>query len=144
MKHRAIVSIFLVLFVLVLAACGSGDSTTASPNAKNVDVSLSEFKVSVPSSTFTAGQSYHFVVTNTGKTAHEFMILPQSEGSMSGMSMEDMDKMALATTGDINPGETKTLDYTFPSSTVGSHPEFACYLPGHYEAGMKQSITIAS
>ncbi|GHO48807.1 hypothetical protein [Ktedonospora formicarum] len=144
MKQRAIFGIFLTVFMLLLAACGSGGGKTDSPNAKNVDVSLSEFKVSVPLTTFTGGQSYHFVVTNTGKTTHEFMILPKSEGSMSGMPMEDMDKMALATTGDINPGETKTLDYTFPSSTVGSHPEFACYLPGHYEAGMKQSITVAS
>jgi hypothetical protein len=50
----------------------------------------------------------------------EFMIMPRSEGNMSGMAMGDMDKMALASIDSIAPGETKMLDYPFPSSAAGS------------------------
>jgi uncharacterized cupredoxin-like copper-binding protein len=82
------------------------------------------------------------VVTNNGQTAHEFMIMPKSEGDMNGMQMSQMDKMALASIDNINPGETKTLNYTFPASATSSHPQFACYLPGHYEAGMKLDATV--
>ncbi|GHP01175.1 hypothetical protein KSF_112220 [Reticulibacter mediterranei] len=72
------------------------------------------------------------------------MIMPKAEGNMSGMAMGNMDKMALAAVDNISPGETKMLDYTFPASTANSQPEFACYLPGHYEAGMKQEAHITS
>jgi uncharacterized cupredoxin-like copper-binding protein len=107
-----------------------------------VNVSLSEFKIDASLTTFTPGKPYHFVLMNKGQTAHEFMIMPKSEGSMSGMPMGDMDKMAMAAVDNIAPGETKTLDYTFPSSAANSQPEFACYLLGHYEAGMKQEVRV--
>ncbi len=55
--------------------------------------------------------------------------------------MRDMDHMALAHIETIAPGETRTVEYTFPSSAAGSHPEFACYLPDHYEAGMEDAET---
>ena len=61
---------------------------------------------------------------------------------MNGMPMGNMDKMALASIDNISPGETKTLDYAFPSSAGNSQPEFACYLPGHYEAGMKLGVMV--
>jgi len=61
---------------------------------------------------------------------------------MSGMPMNHMDTLADISIDTINPGETKTLDYTFPSSAANSSPEFACYLAGHYEAGMKLDVTV--
>jgi uncharacterized cupredoxin-like copper-binding protein len=83
------------------------------------------------------------VVKNAGKTAHEFMIMPKDEGSMGSMSMDHMDGIALAKIHEINPGETKTLDYTFPDSTKGSHPQFVCYVEGHYDFGMKLNVNVS-
>jgi len=144
MKQRLILGILFPLFFIVLSACGgSGNTTTGSPGSQKVDVTLSDFKINAAVTTFTPGKSYHFAVTNNGKTAHEFMIMPKAEGNMSGMAMGDMDKIALAAIDTINPGETRTLDYSFPSSAAGSHPAFACYMPGHYEAGMKQDVTVS-
>jgi len=108
-----------------------------------VQVKETEFKIESSVTTFAPSAHYHFVVTNDGKTAHEFMILPKSEGNMA-MGMGDMHKIAFAFIDMIHPGETKTLDYTFPSSTADSHPELACYLPGHYDAGMKEKVTVNS
>jgi hypothetical protein len=42
--------------------------------------------------------------------------------------MDHMDSMALAKVDNIAPGQTKTLDYTYPANTAGSRPQFACYL----------------
>jgi len=72
---------------------------------------------------------------------HEFMILPSMAG-MGSMSMDDMHKQSLVMIDSIAPGESKTVDVTFPSSSIGSSLELACHLPGHYEAGMKLPITI--
>lgn len=152
----------LLFLIVVLAACGGstgkstmngmnmgGSSTPASPlgtasggSRTTVQVTESEYTIASSVTSFAPGTPYHFVVTNKGQTAHEFMIMPKSEGAMNGMSMHDMDKIALAMIETLAPGETKTVDFTFPSSAAGSHPELACYLPGHYEAGMKLGVTV--
>ncbi len=102
-----------------------------------MQVTETEFRIVSSLTTFSPNVPYHFVVTNQGKIAHEFMIMPRSEGSMISMPMMDMHHMALAMIDNIPPGRSRTLDYTFPSSAARSSPELACYLPGHYEAGMK-------
>ncbi len=107
-------------------------------------VTETDFKIASSATTFTSGITYHFVVTNHGQTAHELMIMPKSEGGMSGMPMGNMDAMALAKVESIAPGQTKTFDYTFPSSAAGSHPQFACSYPGHYEAGMKLDVAVTA
>ena len=142
MKHRQLFGGILVLLLVLLAACsGAGGESTAS-GSRQVQVTETDFKITSSITTFTAGTAYHFVITNAGHTAHEFMIMPSDMGTMRGMSMGDMDQMALAKVENITPGQTRTLDYTFSSSATRSHPQFACYYPGHYEAGMKLDVTV--
>ena len=102
-----------------------------------------EYTITSSISTFTAGTPYHFMVKNTGTTTHEFMIMPKDEGSMGNMPMDHMDGIALAKTGDINAGDTKMIDYTFPSSAKGTHPQFVCYVGGHYDLGMKLNVNVS-
>jgi uncharacterized cupredoxin-like copper-binding protein len=142
MKYQSGIIGLLALVVLLLAACGGNTGGAIASGPVLVQVNEIDFKIDSAVTSFSPGITYHFVITNKGHTAHEFMIMPRSEGGMNGMSMRDMDKMALASVSDIKPGKTKTLDYTFPSSAAGSHPELACYLSGHYEAGMKQSVMV--
>src|SRR6266699_1552959 len=147
MKRQFGIGMLLALFILLIAACGgSGGSTTGGGRGntipsgmQQVQVKEIEFKITSSVTTFSSGTHYHFVVTNNGKTAHEFMILPKSEGNME-MEMGDMHKITFAFIDMIHPGETKTLDYTFSASAADSHPEFACSLPGHYDAGMKEQV----
>ena len=146
MKHSYLIVFGALALILLLAACGGttvGNSTEGT-SGTTVQVTETDFHIDATLTNFAPGIPYHFVVTNKGQTAHEFMIMPRSEGGMSGMSMGNMDKMALASIDNLNPGETKTLDYTFPSSNASSHPELACYLPGHYEAGMKQGVAVTA
>jgi uncharacterized cupredoxin-like copper-binding protein len=146
MKQRFLIAFGPLALILLLAACGatSGNTTGGGMSSTNVQVIETDFHINTTVTSFLPGITYHFVVTNNGQMAHEFMIMPKSEGSMSGMPMGDMDTMALASISILNPGGTKTLDYTFPSSMNGSHPEFVCYFPGHYEAGMKKMVNVKS
>ena len=135
----------LMMVVLVLAACGgTPSSSTGASNSNQVHVTLSDFKVQSSQTTFVAGRTYHFVVTNTGHTNHEFMAMQP----MSGMNtnMQQMDSMALyrINANELPAGAAKSFTYTFPASAVQKPLEFACHLPGHYEAGMHLSITINS
>lgn len=140
MKYRYVLGLaaVLTLFVVVLAACGSSSSPSGS---QEVQVTLSEYKITSSLTTFTLGTSYHFVVTNKGQVAHEFMIMPMGM-NMEHMSMDEMHKMALYMFNNVAPGETKTFDFTFPSSLAGQNLEFACHFPGHYEAGMRLPLTV--
>lgn len=113
-------------------------------NAQQVDVILHEFSIETSMTEFVVGQPYRITVTNAGTLAHEFMIMPPTEG-MGQMDMETLDAIALVMihADDLPPGATQTIDVVFPESARGSEMEFVCALPGHYDAGMTVDITIA-
>lgn len=142
MKFRLKLSLLalLTLIAFVLAACGG----TSSSSSNQVNVTLSEFKVQSSQTTFVPGKTYRFVVTNDGNTNHEFMVVPPMSTGMNGM--QQMDKMALySISSDQLPSKaSKSFDYTFPSTATQQSLEFSCYLPGHYEAGMRLPISVRS
>src|SRR5258708_30864694 len=131
MKARFFSVSCLLFLLVVLAGCGGTSShtrmntggsplpsgtrgtTTGSTMMTTVQVTETEFQIDASVTGFTPGTAFHFVVTNKGKTAHEFMIMPKSEGAMHGMSMGEIDRMALARIATIAPGETKAVNYTF-------------------------------
>lgn len=137
---RIVMGICSVAILLLLAACG-GSSDTSS---HQVQITETDFHITSNVISFTPGVHYQFTITNQGNVAHEFMLMPKNEGNMSMMSMGEMDKLALAKVENIAPGTSATLNYTFPSSTANSRPEFGCYYPGHYMAGMKLDVTVNS
>src|SRR6266702_6202566 len=119
MKRWSVLCVLVLLFVLT--ACGGAGGNTPTSGQQSVQVNENDFKIASSVTTFSPGRTYHFVVMNNGQTAHEFMIMPKAEGSMSGMPMGNTDSMALAKVNTIAPGQTKSLDHTFPSSAAGSH-----------------------
>ena len=104
------------------------------------------------------GEIVRFVVHNRGQLVHEFnigtremhgahqdeMLAMMQSGQMTptrmmhghgGMMTHDDPNSVL-----LNPGETKELTWKFDRVVEGL--EFACNVPGHYEAGMVGSIRI--
>src|SRR5512146_6246 len=133
---------FFALLPFVLAACSSV-SAKSDPNVPvTVKITADEFSFKSSLTTFKVGQKYHFEIINKGVIPHEIMLVQPIAPGM--MDMEAMDKMALAhiTDEDLLAGTTKTMDYTFTKADAAGKLEFACHVPGHYEAGMKLSITV--
>lgn len=88
------------------------------------------------------GEIITFEVTNKGKVAHEFSIGSSSEQSKHREMMREMPHMKHGDGGSaitVEPGETKKLTWKFMGA---NEVEFACNIPGHYEAGMKSKGTI--
>jgi uncharacterized cupredoxin-like copper-binding protein len=131
----------MAIVIFALAAC-RGAAAQAPKKPLEVQVTLSEFKFESSLTTFSKGVPYHFVVTNQGSVPYEFMILPPM--APGAMSMGEMHKMAvgLIDEDDLPPGTTQTLDITFTESAPEGKLEFACHLPGHYEAGMHLPIVV--
>jgi len=92
-----------------------------------------------------AGETVRFVITNTGDVLHDFTIgTPEAHRAHQKEMQEMMRSGNMAGHDDGNavmlePGETKELVWTFAEA---ENLEFACNVPGHYEAGMKGEIRV--
>lgn len=135
----------LLALISLLSACG-GTRAPAGQEAVEVRVQLLEMKIVSSVDAFSVGVPYRFVVTNQGTIPHELMIVPPMMDIMmrGTMSMEELDTLALAhiEVSDLPPGATQTLDYIFTTPAPQGTLELACYVPGHYEAGMKLPIVV--
>ena len=125
----------------------AGTPGDAGKTARTVDLTIHEQpdgKMSFGSDDLHAqrGEQVRFVVTNDGKAPHEFRIDSKAGNAAHKAMMAEMPGMehhdANAVT--IAPGKTVTLVWRF--SKPGTY-EFACLLPGHYEAGMHGAIIVA-
>jgi uncharacterized cupredoxin-like copper-binding protein len=142
--------IFLAVAVLI-AACGPG-APPAQPTAQSdastpveVPITMTEFKIETPQTSFKVGVPYRFVVTNKGTVNHDFSISPpvMAHGGMStSAEAAHEDALAVIDAADMPPGATKTIDLVFREPMSSDEIEFACHTPGHYEAGMQVPITV--
>lgn len=102
-----------------------------------------EFSIATARTAFRVGVPYRFVVTNAGQVPHELLIIPPM--LVGQMEMEGAHHMALGLIDeeDLPPGATETLEITFTRPAPEGTLELACYVPGHYEAGMHLPIEVA-
>jgi uncharacterized cupredoxin-like copper-binding protein len=90
---------------------------------------------------FKAGETVMFTITNIGENTHEFVMdtiantAKHKEAMNKFPDMEHDDPNAIR----LEPGEKGTIVWTFANSGVF---EFACLIPGHYEAGMHGALTV--
>lgn len=88
------------------------------------------------------GETVRFVVANKGATKHELVLgtadelAKHAELMRKFPNMEHDDPNAVA----VEPGKTGTLVWRFDNAGTF---EFACLIPGHFEAGMKGSLTVS-
>ena len=129
MRYRLALRLVLLALGAALAACASAVPSSA---PAELQISASEFTFEAPQTSFAVGTRYRFVVKNTGQLEHEWLIMPRGE--------RDEDKALIEVEEDDLPtGATVVRELTF--TQAGSF-EFACHLPGHYEAGMVLPIVV--
>ena len=136
MKIFKTISVFLLVAVL-LAACGGGGSSSS---GTTVNMTLTDFKIDSSVTTFKVGVPYHFVVKNNASVPHEVWIDPVD----ASLTPDTAKSKALAGLGSdvLTAGATQSFDYTFTQAYPAGSLEFACHLPGHYEAGMHVGIVV--
>ena len=130
--------VLLVVVVLIITACG------AQSESNDVTITLTDFSIESSVTTFEAGKTYRFTITNEGIIPHEFVIAePMMEGEDhgEGMEMEHAGLVIEVEEDELPPGATVTVNATFPDH-VDEELEFACHVEGHYEAGMRSPITM--
>ncbi len=88
------------------------------------------------------GETVRFVVRNTGKVMHEFVIGTPAENAKHAEMMKKFPNMAHDEPhmAHVAPGASGELVWTF--NRPGTF-EFACLIAGHYDAGMVGSVRVS-
>jgi uncharacterized cupredoxin-like copper-binding protein len=153
---------FILMLMFLVAACSSPTSTatqapaqpaateaptqsgaTEAPAASGnqVTVTLADNTIEASTTTFQVGVPYTFVITNSGRHAHNFNINPPV--SVAGSLDAALNSALLAVPQEqLGVGKTATVDFTFPDSAAGQLLEFSCLIRKHYEDGMHVDITV--
>lgn len=92
---------------------------------------------------FKQGETVRFVIKNQGKLLHELVIGTPAELKAHAAMMAKFPTMAHEEPymSHVAPGNSGGLVWTF--NRAGDF-EFACLVAGHFEAGMRGTITVAS
>jgi len=88
------------------------------------------------------GETIRFVVRNSGKVKHEFVLGTEKELKEHYEQMKKFPEMEHAESNmvAVAPGQTGEVIWQF---TKAGPVEFACLYPGHFGAGMKGLINVA-
>jgi uncharacterized cupredoxin-like copper-binding protein len=162
---KRITPIFIVMLAMFLiATCGSptpmetqapvepaptqapAESAATEPvpvtGGTQVDVTLADNTIETNMTSFQVGVPYTFVITNTGQRAHNFNINPPV--AVAGSIDQALDSALLIVPQEqLAPGQTATMEFTFPDTAAGQLLEFSCLIRRHYDDGMRVDITVA-
>ncbi|MCW1246089.1 cupredoxin family protein [Pseudomonas sp. SAICEU22] len=144
-----------------------GQPAPAAEASRSIEVVMGDMSFNPKALDIKAGETVRFVLINKGQLLHEFnlgdgamhaehqqeMLKMQQDGMLSPTGMASgMDHAAMGH-GDkggmshddpnsvlVQPGKTGELTWTFTKAT---RLEFACNVPGHYQAGMKGDLTVS-
>lgn len=153
----------LMIAVFLLAACGSPapiqppavepaatdapaepvatEAGPASGGGIEVAITLADNTLEASQTSFQTGVLYTFVITNNGKRKHNFNVNPpiSAAGSLDAALAQ---ALLIVTKDKIGPGQTFSVDFTFPASAVGQPLELSCLIQKHYDDGMRVDITV--
>jgi uncharacterized cupredoxin-like copper-binding protein len=129
---------------------GHTHSSSASPAAsadvaaRTVTVTLSDDMRFTPANwQATSGETVRIQLVNTGKVRHEFIIGTEAELQAHAEEMKkssaDHKHHHASNAVSVAPGATGELMWTFTDAGV---LHLACFEPGHYEAGMRGTISV--
>lgn len=89
------------------------------------------------------GQTVRLRITNEGNLPHEFVLGTKEEIAEHAKMMRQMPDMVHADANSIRvaPGKSADIIWTFTQSGTFL---YACLIPGHWEAGMQGTVTVAA
>ncbi|POA23654.1 MULTISPECIES: copper-resistant cuproprotein CopI [unclassified Pseudomonas] len=146
-----------------------GQPAPAAKATRSIEVVLNDMSFDPKAIQVKAGETVRFVLVNKGQLLHEFnlgdvamhaqhqqeMLQMQQSGMLTPTGMKEMSHdMADMDHGSmdhsmkhddpnsvlVEPGKTAELTWTFSKA---SSLEFACNIPGHYQAGMVGKLTVS-
>jgi uncharacterized cupredoxin-like copper-binding protein len=121
-----------------MTGCAGGSPSNSASKPATVRVRLSEWQVAPTVSRDSHGR-IRFVVSNTGKTSHEMVVLRTSKSAAElGHAKRISEAGSVGEAGDVAAGASKAVALRLKPG----HYSLVCNLPGHYEAGMHADFVV--
>lgn len=138
-------------FTLVLAGCATTSAGTA--DGRRIEIEMKEFTFTSSPVVLRPGEKVTLSLKNIGVVEHEFMAgrtgVPgkgYSEDLLAGIKYDVAPGGAAHGSGHggsgVLVGAKRSATLTFVVPDRPGTFEFGCFLPGHYESGMKGVLTI--
>ena len=120
-----------------------GVAGTLGKVTRTVKVDMTDAMRFVPASvTVSQGETVRFVVSNSGKLKHEFVLGTEKELKEHYEVMKKFPEMEHADPNMVTvaPGKSGEVIWQF---TKAGKVDIGCLQPGHYDAGMKGAVSVA-
>ena len=124
------------------AAAAIGEPGLAAAATRTVAVDMADtMRFSPAKLTVKQGETVRFVLANSGRTKHEFVLGSAKDLKEHYEVMKKFPEMehAEANMVTLAPGQTGEVVWKF---TKAGNVDFACLQPGHYDAGMKGHVMV--
>jgi uncharacterized cupredoxin-like copper-binding protein len=116
---------------------------SGSSSGTQVTITLADNTIESSQTAFQVGVPYTFVITNTGRHAHNFNV--STPVAVVGSLDAALEGALLAVPqSQLSAGASVTVEYTFPDTAAGQNLEFSCLIRRHYADGMLLPITVTS
>ena len=125
-------------------ASAMGQPGVAAKVTRTIEVNMNDAMRFTPSDiAVKKGETVKFIVKNAGKIKHEMVLGSNQELKEHAAMMQKFPEMEHADANQISvdPGKTGQIIWKF--SKAGTF-DFACLQPGHFEAGMKGQVKVAT
>lgn len=139
MKRRAAVLLVAAAVLASGTAAGVARGAVRAKKAEVVKIQLMEWMV-MPSTMSVRAGKVTFVVKDTGKLKHNFVVLKTNTAPNKLMIMggKAMQTGLVGKTSTLKPGQTRRLTLTLKRGRY----VLICNLPGHYKAGMRIAFRV--
>lgn len=122
----------------------SGHTGVAAQVVRTIEVDMNDnMRFSPDSIEVNTGDTIRFVVTNSGRIRHEMVFGTDAQLKTHYAAMLKHPDMKHTDANQISLAPGKSGDLIWQFSQAGT-VSFACLEPGHYDAGMKGSVSVAS
>ena len=121
-----------------------GKPGVATKTTRTVQIDMTDAMRFLPASvSVKQGETVRFVVKNSGKVKHEMVLGTEKELKEHYEVMKKNPEMEHADENMVTvaPGKTGEIVWQF---TKAGKIDFACLQPGHYDAGMKGAVQVAT
>lgn len=132
---KKIITLTLLLFTLMLSACGG-----QSQPSTNIDVDMTDFAFTPSQYVVPAGQEITLHVQHAGTVEHDFIIMEY--GTEVGGHFNEEDRPNVYWQIKVQPGESETVTFTAPTEP-GTY-QIVCGMAGHVEAGMIGKLEVVT
>ena len=128
-------------------AGGHGDAAVGEPGiateaTRTVAVDMADtMRFSPAKLTVKQGETVRFVLKNSGKTKHEFVLGSAKDLKEHYEVMKKFPEMEHAEANMVTLGAGQTGEVVWKFTKAGK-VDFACLQPGHYDAGMKGQVMV--